>query len=111
MEGPLEAVLRRCLDIFAIALSMLDWAHLSTIKRFNDKFVTMALQVPSAASLRPPTLHEAVQADRAVWVFVSQLVREQALTLINRLDEVGVCRHEMAVRCSGPAPVQLVCVF
>ncbi|CAE7783973.1 TATDN2 [Symbiodinium microadriaticum] len=50
VKGPLEAVLRRCLDIFAIALSMLDWVHLSTIKRFNDKFVTMALQDTANAS-------------------------------------------------------------
>ena len=61
-----------CIDIFVTALSMLDLVHLSTIKRFNEKFVTMALQVPSSWSLHPPTLHETVQADRSVWVRVAQ---------------------------------------
>ena len=53
---------------------MLDLVHLATIKRFNDKFVTVALQVPTDNSLRPPTLHETVQADRAVWIAVSRVL-------------------------------------
>ena len=65
-NGPSESVLRRCLDLFATALAalaMLDMVHLATIKRFSEKFITLALQIPSDSTLRPSTLHETVQAD------------------------------------------------
>ena len=70
--------------------------HLATIKRFNDKFITLALQVSSDTSLRPPTLHETVQADRTVWIAVATLVRDQSWSLTDSLNEVGFCRHDMA---------------
>ena len=78
IQGPLEAVMRRCLDIlFATALAMVDLVRLAVIKRFNDKFVTMALAVPSDGSLRPPSLQEAVFVGRTVWQSVSPLFGRQ----------------------------------
>ena len=96
VNGPSEAVLRRCLDLFAISLAMLNLVHLATIKRFNDKFITLALQVPTDNTLHPPALHETVQADRAVWIAVSRLVRDQSWSLTDSLNEVGFRRHDMA---------------
>ena len=46
---------------------MLDKVHLLVIKRFNDKFLSFALAVPSDGSLRGPSLQEILSADRAVW--------------------------------------------
>ncbi|CAE7889740.1 slc47a1, partial [Symbiodinium necroappetens] len=96
LNGPSESVLRRCLDLFAIALALLDLVHLATIKRFNDKFFTMATTPPSDTTLRAPVLQEVVHADRAVWMTVSALVRDQAWSLTDSLNEVGFCRHDMA---------------
>ena len=96
LDGPSESVLRRCLDLFATALALLDLVHLATIKRFNDKFFTLATTPPSDTSLRAPVLQEVVHADRAVWMTVSALVRDQAWSLTDSLNEVGFCRHDMA---------------
>ena len=96
LDGPSESVLRRCLDLFATALALVDLVHLATIKRFNDKFFTLATTPPSDTTLRAPVLQEVVHADRAVWMAVSALVRDQAWSLTDSLNEVGFCRHDMA---------------
>ena len=87
---------RRCLDLFATALALLDLVHLATIKRFNDKFFTLATTPPSDTTLRAPVLQEVVHADRAVWMTVSALIRDQSWSLTDSLNEVGFCRHDMA---------------
>jgi len=96
INGPSESVLRRCLDLFATALALLDLVHLATIKRFNDKFFTMATTPPSDTTLRAPVLQEVVHADRAIWMTVSALVRDPSWSLTDSLNEVGFCRHDMA---------------
>ena len=57
-SGPIEPTVRKALSVFATALAMLDKVHLLVIKRFNDKFLSFALAVPSDGSLRGPSLQE-----------------------------------------------------
>ena len=64
-SGPVEPTVRKALSVFATALAMLDKVHLLVIKRFNDKFLSFALAVPSDSSLRGPSLQEILSADRA----------------------------------------------
>ena len=65
MQGPPDPVLRRSLSLFATALAMLDYVHLATIKKFNDRFLHLALTPPMDSSLRGPSLQEIVLADRS----------------------------------------------
>ena len=67
-SGPIEPTVRKALSVHATALSMLEKVHLLVIKRFNDKFLSFALSVPSDPSLRGPSLQEILAADRTVWL-------------------------------------------
>ena len=65
---------------------MLDKVHLLVIKRFNDKFLSFALAVPSDGSLRGPSLQEILSADRAVWQAVHALIRDHSGFLSDRIS-------------------------
>ena len=58
VQGPAEPVVRRALHLFATALAMLDLVHLATIKKFNGRFLDLALHPPIDPTLRPPSLQE-----------------------------------------------------
>ncbi|CAE7362903.1 unnamed protein product, partial [Symbiodinium microadriaticum] len=96
MQGPPDPVLRRSLSLFATALAMLDYVHLATIKKFNDRFLHLSLTPPMDTSLRGPSLQEIVLADRSVWVSISELIRDHGWSLSDSLNEVAFCRGEMA---------------
>ena len=74
---------------------MLDKVHLLVIKRFNDKFLSFALAVPSDSSLRGPSLQEILSADRAVWQAVHALIRDHSWSLSDSLNEVAFCRQDI----------------
>ena len=96
MQGPPDPVLRRSLSLFATALAMLDYVHLATVKKFNDRFLHLALTPPMDSSLRGPSLQEIVLADRSVWASVSELIRDHGWSLSDSLNEIAFCRGEMA---------------
>ena len=70
-SGPGESHVIKFEHLFAIALAMVDAAHLLTLKRFNHKFQQLALAVPRDSALRPPSLQEVLGADRAIWAPMS----------------------------------------
>ena len=90
-SGPVEPMVRKALSVFA----MLDKVHLLVIKRFNDKFLSFALAVPSDSSLRGPSLQEILSADRAVWQAVHALIRDHSWSLSDSLNEVAFCRQDI----------------
>ena len=94
-SGPVEPTVRKALSVFAAALAMLDKVHLLVIKRFNDKFLSFALAVPSDSSLRGPSLQEILSADRAVWQAVHALIRDHSWSLSDSLNEVAFCRQDI----------------
>ena len=95
-SGPIEPTVRKALSVHATALSMLEKVHLLVIKRFNDKFLSFALSVPSDPSLRGPSLQEILAADRTVWQSVHALMRDQSWTLSDSLNEIAFCRQDMS---------------
>ena len=91
------------MSVFATALAMLDKVHLLVIKRFNDKFLSFALAVPSDGSLRGPSLQEILSADRAVWQAVHALIRDHSWSLSDSLNEVAFCRQTSRLLCNPVA--------
>ena len=95
-SGPVEPTVRKALSVLATALAMLEKVHLLVIKRFNDKFLSFALAVPSDQSLRGPSLQEILAADRSVWQSVHALMRDQSWSLSDSLNEIAFCRQDMS---------------
>ncbi|OLP89543.1 hypothetical protein AK812_SmicGene28994 [Symbiodinium microadriaticum] len=106
MQGPPDPVLRRSLSLFATALAMLDFVHLATVKKFNDRFLHLSLTPPMDSSLRGPSLQEIVLADRSVWASVSELIRDHGWSLSDSLNEIAFCRGEMANLLQGDSPAK-----
>ena len=104
MQGPAEPVVRRALHLFATALAMLDLVHLATIKKFNQRFLDLALHPPIDPTLRPPSLQEILQADRAVWASIFELTSDHAWSLPDALNETRFCGGEMANLPQPPCP-------
>ena len=94
-SGPVEPIVRKALSVLATALALLEKVHLLVIKRFNDKFLSFALAVPSDQSLRGPSLQEILAADRFVWQSVHALMRDQTWSLTDSLNEIAFCRQDM----------------
>ena len=104
VQGPAEPVVRRALHLFATALAMLDLVHLATIKKFNQRFLDLALHPPIDPTLRPPSLQEILQADRAVWASIFELTTDHAWSLPDALNETRFCGGEMANLPQPPCP-------
>ena len=120
MNAPMEPTVRKALSMLATALAMLGDVHLLVIKRFNDRFLSLALSRPADTSLRSPTLPEVLAADKAVWSSVTALMRDHSWKLSDALNEVaflppgdGISPAASPSSCSGgctiPAQAQRAC--
>ena len=106
-SGPIEPTVRKALSVHATALSMLEKVHLLVIKRFNDKFLSFALSVPSDPSLRGPSLQEILAADRTVWQSVHALTKRTAhLSAIIDTHKIMNLRGKLPVHLELAAPGQ-----
>ncbi len=90
-SGPGESHVIKFEHLFAIALAMVDAAHLLTLKRFNHKFQQLALAVPRDSALRPPSL---------CWTQIGLfgppcLLLSLKTSLNGRLNEITICRQEL----------------
>ena len=94
-SGPVESHLVKFQHIFAIALAMVDAAHLLTLKRLHHKFQQLALSTPRDPALRPPSLQEVLDADRAIWASVFAVKTEGKWSLNDSLQEIAFCRQEL----------------
>ncbi len=95
-SGPVESHLVKFQHIFAIiALAMVDAAHLLTLKRFHHKFQQLALATPRDPALRPPSLQEVLDADRAIWASIFAVKTENKWSLNDSLNEITFCRQEL----------------
>ena len=62
------------LELVSIAYAMLEAAHLSSFRKYNKLFISLAFRRhQSDAGLRNPTVIELQQADRAAWKTISDL--------------------------------------
>lgn len=73
-QAPTEVVISKFQNLMTVALAMLllGFAHLIVVKRFHWKL--MELAKPRDQHLRPPSLSEILDADRAAWTAVSRLL-------------------------------------
>ena len=85
--GPVESVLSKFQVVLANALAIAGACHLVVIKRFHQKFLELALQKPRDQHLRPPSLAEIIDAERAAWIAVAELMSEGRWTLNDSLSE------------------------
>ena len=91
--GPVETALTRFQCLLANALAITGSCHLLVIKRFHAKFLEVATTRPRDAHLRAPTIHEVIDAERAAWQSVSELMSEGKWSLNDSLSEVAYCRQ------------------
>ena len=94
-SGPVESHLIKFQHLFAIALAMVHAAHLRTLKRFNRKFQQLALAVPRDSALRPQSIQEVLDADRAVWASIFAVKSENMWSLNDSLNKITFCRQEL----------------
>ena len=90
---PVDVALVKFQCLLANALAINGACHLLVIKRFHSKFLDLAVARPRDPHLRPPTIHEAIDAERAAWQNVAELMSEGKWSLNDSLSEVAYCRH------------------
>lgn len=95
-ENP-ELVLGKFQQLFANCLVLLDACHLLVIKRYHCKFLEIATTKPRDSSLRPPSLSEILDGDRASWLAVCQLMRENKWSLNDSMNEIAFCRQDFYI--------------
>ena len=106
-QAPVEVVVSKFQHLLAVALAMLGAAHLLVLKRFNAKFLDLAVMKPRDPHLRPPTLAEILDADRAAWGAVSEILSESRWSLNDVLNEVAFCRQVFHTSLAPrPKPIQ-----
>ena len=79
--------------LLANALAINGACHLLVIKRFHAKFLDLAVARPRDPHLRSPTIHEVIDAERAAWQNVAELMSEGKWSLNDSLSEVAYCRQ------------------
>ena len=92
-SGPAETALNRFQCLLANALAITGSCYLLVIKRFHAKFLEVATARPRDSHLRAPTIHEVIDAERAAWQSVSELMSEGKWSLNDSLSEVAYCRQ------------------
>ena len=99
----METALSKFQCLLANALVITGFCHLLVIKRFHAKFLELATARPRDQHLRAPTIHEVIDAERAAWQSVSELMTEGKWTLNDSLSEVAYCRQVFHT-CLAPRP-------
>ena len=94
-SGPVEAHLVKYQLILAIALAMVEAAHLLTVKRFNHKFQQFALMNPRDQAFRAPSMQEVLDADKHVWDAIFAIRSENDWNLEDSINELTFCRQEI----------------
>ena len=92
-NGISQMFLFHLLELISIAYAMLEAAHLSSFRKYNKLFISLAFRKHQVdVGLRNPTVIELQQADRAAWKVINDLCI-RGWTLDDALHEV------VEVRC------------
>ncbi|CAE7949869.1 unnamed protein product, partial [Symbiodinium sp. KB8] len=117
VSGPVEPALRRRCGLLVTALAFLGDLHLRPGKTFMEAFLNTATAAPLDSTLRPPSLQEALSAEKVVWAAIAGLMRDEKWSLSDALREVSVTRHMLpALLCARPRamsapPFRRCCIF
>lgn len=87
-SGPVELIVRQSWDPLRYAIALYDGAYLPHLWKTAEKFLSIALAVPSARNMRPPSVQEIAEADRALWVDVASTQADQGWSLTDALAEI-----------------------
>ena len=91
------SMVRRLLEVHDNALALAGTAHLARLKAYSSKFPGLVSQrFPPEASLRPPSILEAQQADKHLWSCIYVLVVEKSWKLNDAIYEYTEIRGDMA---------------
>ena len=91
------SMVRRLLEVHDNALALAGTAHLARLKAYSSKFLGLVSQrFPPEASLRPPSILEAQQADKHLWSCIYVLVVEKSWKLNDAIYEFTEIRGDMA---------------
>ena len=88
-SGPVEPIVRRFWDLLMYAIALNDGAHLLHLRKAAEKFLSIALTTPSDRNMRPPSLQEIVEADRA------SIQADQGWSLTDALAEMIFARPDV----------------
>ncbi|OLP79315.1 hypothetical protein AK812_SmicGene40408 [Symbiodinium microadriaticum] len=94
-SGPVEPIVRRFWDLLMYAIALNDRAHLLHLRKAAEKFISIALATPSDRNMRPPSLQEIVEADRALWLGVATIQADQGWSLTDALAEMIFARPDV----------------
>ncbi|CAE7378217.1 unnamed protein product, partial [Symbiodinium necroappetens] len=94
-SGPVEPIVRRFWDLLIYAIALNDGAHLLHLRKAAKKFLSIALATPSDRNMRPPSLQEIVEADRALWIGVASIQADQGWSLTDALAEMIFARADV----------------
>ncbi|CAE7824561.1 unnamed protein product, partial [Symbiodinium sp. KB8] len=94
-SGPVEPIVRRFWDLLMYAIALNDGAHLLHLRKAAEKFISIALATPSDRNMRPPSLQEIVEADRALWLGVATIQADQGWSLTDALAEMIFARPDV----------------
>ncbi len=88
----------RCMfETWAFGMAMNEVAHLASLKQYYLKFIGyMTKKLEAESGLRPPTILEAQQADKAPMTTIFELVQERSWSADDALYEVTNIRSDMA---------------
>ena len=108
-NGISQMFLFHLLELISIAYAMLEATHLSSFRKYNKLFISLAFRKHQVdVGLRNPTVIELQQADRAAWKVINDLC-VRGWTLDDALHEVVevrcVLHSELQPR---PAPPKLI---
>ncbi|CAE7230498.1 unnamed protein product, partial [Symbiodinium sp. CCMP2456] len=92
-EGPPEDGCTASVPQYAIALHYA--AHLLHLRKAAEKFLSIALAIPSDRSIRPPSLQEIADADRALWVGGASIQSDQGWLLTDALADMIFARPKV----------------
>ena len=109
-NGISQMFLFHLLELVSIAYAMLEAAHLSSFRKYNKLFISLAFRRhQSDAGLRNPSVIELQQADRAAWKTISDLcIRGWSLDdALHEVVEVRCILHsELQPRPAPPKAVR-----
>ena len=109
--GISQMFLFHLLELVSIAYAMLEAAHLSSFRKYNKLFISLAFRRhQSDAGLRNPTVIELQQADRAAWKAISDLcIRGWSLDdALHEVVEVRCILHsELQPRPAPPKAIRV----
>ena len=94
-SGPVEPIVLRFWDLLMYAIALNDGAHLLHLRKAAEKFLSIALATPSDRNMRPPSLQEIVEADRALWIGVASIQADQGWSLTDALAEMIFARPDV----------------